>query len=66
MTNIERIEKEVRELTPQELWAFRAWFAEYDAAAWDRQIEADIVAGKLDNLANEALAEHASGNSREL
>jgi len=66
MTNIERIEKDVRVLTPQEYAAFREWFVEFDAASWDRQIEADIAAGKLDKLANEALAEHAAGNSREL
>jgi hypothetical protein len=66
MTIIERIEKEVREFTPQELSAFREWFAEFDAAAWDRQIEADIAAGKLDKLASEALAEHAAGKSRKL
>ncbi len=34
--------------------------------AWDRQIDADIKAGKLDGLAEEALAEHRSGKTRPL
>ncbi len=66
MTRIKKIENEVRELTAKELSAFREWFAGFDAAAWDRQIEKDIAAGKLDTLANKALADHAAGRSREL
>ena len=55
MSAIEEIEEAVRGLSAQELAAFRAWFAEFDAAAWDRQIEQDIAAGRLDALAEEAL-----------
>jgi hypothetical protein len=66
MTKNEKIRNEVRALSAKELSTFREWFVAFDAAAWDRQIEADIVAGKLDTLANEALADHAAGRSREL
>jgi hypothetical protein len=38
---IENIENEVRSLTAAELAAFRKWFAEFDAEAWDRQLERD-------------------------
>jgi hypothetical protein len=31
---------------------------------WDRQIEADAAAGKLDFLADEAPAEHRAGKTR--
>ena len=55
MSTIEEIEEAVRGLSAQELAAFRAWFTEFDAAAWDRQIEQDIAAGRLDALAEEAL-----------
>jgi hypothetical protein len=51
---------------PEELKKFRAWFAEFDARAWDAQIEADSKAGKLDALVAEALAEHEAGETREL
>jgi hypothetical protein len=55
MMKIEALEREVQKLTPEEFTAFRDWFAEYDCEAWDRQIERDSAAGKLDELAAEAL-----------
>lgn len=41
MTKLEALEQEVRELSSEDLAAFRRWFAEFDAAQWDRQIESD-------------------------
>ncbi|MFP5406846.1 MAG: hypothetical protein ACLGHY_11090 [Gammaproteobacteria bacterium] len=55
MRNAKSIEKAVEALPPSELAEFRRWFAEFDAAAWDKQIEQDAAAGKLDRLAAEAL-----------
>ena len=66
MSRVEALEKSVRALSDEELAAFRAWFASFDAEAWDRQIEADLEAGKLDAIANEAVAEYRRGESREL
>ena len=66
MTKIEALERQVRGLSTDELTEFRRWFAAFDAAAWDRQLEADAGAGKLDALADEALAEHRAGRSRKL
>jgi hypothetical protein len=50
-------------LSPEELAVFRHWFAEFDAEMWDRQIEADAGAGKLDALAQKGLRDHAAGKS---
>jgi hypothetical protein len=55
MSKIERIERDVQALAPKELAAFRKWFQEFDAAAWDVQIEDEVRAGKLDGLADAAL-----------
>jgi hypothetical protein len=55
MSTIEEIEDAVRRLSSAELAAFRAWFGELDAAAWDRQIEEVVAAARLDALADEAL-----------
>ena len=66
MSRVEKIEGEIQFLTPQELAAFREWFAAFDAEAWDRQFEADVSAGKLDAMAERALAEHEAGRSTEL
>ena len=66
MSKVENIEQEVKNLTPSELSAFRRWFLEFDAQIWDRQIEEDVRKGKLDKLADEALAAHRVGKSKEL
>ena len=66
MTTAEEIERAVERLAPSELARFRAWFEEFDAAQFDAAIERDARAGKLDALANEALASHRARRSREL
>ena len=54
MSTIQKLEDGVRQLSAEELAAFRAWFAAFDAEQWDRQFEADVSAGRLDWLAEEA------------
>ena len=66
MGDIHAIEKVVEALPPSELAKFRRWFAEFDAATWDAQIEQDAVGGRLDQLVAEALADYRSGSGREL
>ena len=66
MTTTEEIEKAVERLTPSELAQFRAWYEAFDAAQFDAAIERDAHAGRLDALADEALAAHRAGRSREL
>ena len=63
MGRIEDIEQQVEALSPEELVQFRAWFLAFDWAAWDRQLERDVRAGKLDALAEQALREHGSGQT---
>jgi hypothetical protein len=63
--NVKSIEKAVEALPRSDLAEFRRWFAEFDAAAWDRQIDEDAASGKLDNLAAEALADFQSGLAHE-
>jgi hypothetical protein len=65
MTKVEKIEQDIRKLNRDELLAFCRWFREYDSDEWDRQIEGDVRAGKLDKLAEEALAAHRAGKSKE-
>lgn len=55
MSRVESLEQEIRKLSPQELAELRAWFLEYDAELWDRQIAEDARAGRLDHLGKEAL-----------
>jgi len=66
MTKVQRLEQEIKQLSPSELAAFRKWFDEYDSVEWDKQIEQDAIAGKLDKLAEKALADHKAGRSKEI
>jgi hypothetical protein len=66
MGELEDLEKRIRALPADELAKFRAWFYEFDHVLWDRQIEADSQAGKLDTLAAEALADYKAGKAREI
>ena len=64
MSKVKRLERQVQDLSPEELTEFREWFLEFDWQVWDRQIERDAEAGKLDSLAEEALREHAAGKTK--
>src|SRR3989442_9554281 len=41
MTKVEKLERDIRSLSAKELATFREWFAAFDAALWDQQLEAD-------------------------
>ena len=66
MSKIENIEQQIQKLTPPELADLRKWFYEFDAENWDRQIEEDARAGKLDRLADAAIKTSKSGGRTEL
>jgi hypothetical protein len=66
MTRVEELERRVHKLSRAELSAFRDWFRRYDSDAWDRQIEEDIRAGKLEGIAREAIDEYRAGKAREI
>lgn len=61
MSTVHEIEEAVRKLSVEERANFRAWFAAYDAEEWDRQLERDAAAGKLDWLVAEARADAQAG-----
>ena len=64
MSQVEMLQKTIKQLSLGELAAFRAWFIEFDASEWDRQIEMDTETGKLDRLAQSALEEHRAGKTK--
>jgi hypothetical protein len=61
MTKLEKIEESVANLSHDEFWRFAEWFAELQAERWDRQIEQDAKAGRLDKVIAQAKAEIAAG-----
>jgi predicted esterase len=66
MTTVAEITGAVKRLPQRDLARFRKWFAEYDATVWDRQLESDAAAGKLDALIREAQRDHRRGRTKEL
>ena len=61
MSTVFEIENAVQQLSPGELTKFRDWFLGFDAAAWDKQFEADVAGGRLDALADEAIRDLREG-----
>ncbi len=66
MTQIEAIQAEIETLSREDFARLREWIAQRDWQDWDRQIERDSAAGKLDFLRQEADAAKQRGELREL
>ncbi len=66
MDTLQDIQTAVSQLSAKQLAAFRAWFAEFDAEIWDRELERDVAAGRLDALAEEALQALREGQCTDL
>lgn len=66
MATLEQIESAILSLPSTEFEQLRQWFLDLDYERWDTQIEQDIEDGKLDALAQEAIAEFEAGHCREI
>jgi hypothetical protein len=66
MSTVREIEQAIRNLGPQDLAALRQWFAAFDAELWDRQMEQDMAAGRLDWLAEEGRRDMGEGRCTNL
>ena len=66
MAKVEDLEREIEKLSAEELVQLREWLLERDWEMWDRQIERDAAAGKLDELFRKSLIDHRAGKSKEI
>lgn len=66
MSKIEEIEDAIRQLPSTELSLFREWFARFHAGKWENKFESDAISGRLDSLADEALADFRAGRCTDL
>ena len=64
MTKLEDIEAAIASLSPEDIAKLRDWFEEFEARLFDERIERDAKAGKLDQLAAEARADHRASRRR--
>jgi hypothetical protein len=64
--SVKEIESAIARLSPTDLAQLAAWFEEFQAGAWDEQIENDVRLGRLDPLTKEAEEEFKAGRHRPL
>lgn len=64
MSSLDQIETAILSLPAVDFEKLRHWFLEVDYQRWDDQLEQDIAAGKLESLAEEAIAEFNQGHCR--
>ncbi|MGB6297375.1 MAG: hypothetical protein WBF90_14490 [Rivularia sp. (in: cyanobacteria)] len=66
MSTLKQIEAAILTLSSDEFHQLRQWFFDLDYQRWDEQLEQDIADGKLEALAEEAIAEFKAGRCREI
>ena len=66
MIRVQEIQAAIEALPDKEYARLRQWFSKRDWEQWDKQIEADAGAGKLDFLLKDAAEDKAAGRLREL
>ena len=66
MSTLEQIETAILTLPSDEFQRLRQWFFDVDYQRWDEQLEQDIAEGKLEALAEEAIAEFKGGHCQEI
>ena len=64
--SLRELKDAVSSLSHEQLSEFRSWYERFDARAWNARIEGDARAGRLDAIADVALADHAAGESKRL
>ena len=66
MSAVKNIESAITQLAPKDVHAVADWLQEYREELWDRQIEADAKAGRLDKLMEEAKQDYQAGRCKPL
>jgi hypothetical protein len=66
MSTLEQIEAAILTLSPNEFQKLRKWLSDLDYERWDEQLEQNVADGKLEALAEEAIAEFKAGRCREI
>ncbi len=66
MSTVAEIENALQTIPVDDAWKVAGWLQHYLDEKWDRQIDADIAAGRLDKLADQALADYRAGRVKPL
>jgi hypothetical protein len=66
MSKVEKLKTQIEKLPQEEFTELVRWLSEKEWDRWDKEIEADSEAGRLDFLVSEALDEKAKGTLKDL
>ena len=66
MAKVDELKTEIERLPPEQFAELARWLSERDWERWDKEIEADSLAGKLDFLVRDALDAKAKGTLKDL
>lgn len=66
MSTVAEIESAIRELPIKDAHAVANWLQEYLDARWDKQMDEDIAAGRLDKLAEQAMEHYRADRVKPL
>lgn len=66
MAKVDELKSEIERLPPEQFAELARWLSEKDWERWDKEIEADSVAGKVDFLVREVLEEQSKGTIKDL
>lgn len=64
--SVKELESAVANLSREELSQFSRWFEEFQADAWDEQIERDVESGRFDRVFKEVDEEFETGRCKPL
>ena len=66
MSTVQEIETAIQKLKPQEIHEVADWLQELREELWDKQIDADAKAGRLDKMMEEAKQDYLAGRCKPL
>lgn len=66
MNTLNEIENAITQLSKKDIAILRKWFEKFDNDIWDQELENDVISGKLDHLAEQALSDLKAGKCRAL
>ncbi|MEM9676458.1 MAG: hypothetical protein AAF890_00245 [Pseudomonadota bacterium] len=66
MSQLKKIEDDVKSLNRKDAKAFAQWFERWQADLWDEEIGADVASGRFDQAVEQAKLDARSGKLRPL
>ena len=66
LMSVDEIENAILNLSENDVKRLTNWLLDLDYQQWDKQLEQDIIHGKLEELAKDAIADFEAGNYQEI